>query len=96
MQHARIDQVDEKLVPYLRLTMPQLFYLEDEVTELATLETDLSTFVESSMAKFVTGELNLDDYTTEVVDKLNNEFKMDRILEIYQGAYDRYTAALAD
>ena len=96
MQHARIDQVDEKLVPYLRLTMPQLFYLEDEVTELVTLETDLSTFVESSMAKFVTGELNLDDYTTEVVDKLNNEFKMDRILEIYQGAYDRYTAALAD
>lgn len=96
LQQRRNQQTDEKLVPYLRLTMPQLFFLEDENTEIATLETDLGNFVNSAMAKFVTGELNLANYHAEVVEPLQSNFKIDRLLELYQGAYDRYTAALAD
>lgn len=96
LQQRRNQQTDEKLVPYLRLTMPQLFFLEDENTEIATLETDLGNFVNSAMAKFVTGELDLANYHAEVVEPLQSNFKIDRLLELYQGAYDRYTAALAD
>ncbi len=96
LQQRRNQQTDEKLVPYLKLTMPQLFFLEDENTEIATLETDLDNFVKSVMAKFVTGELDLANYHAEVVEPLQSNFKIDRLLELYQGAYDRYTAALAD
>ena len=96
LQQRRNQQTDEKLVPYLKLTMPQLFFLEDENTEIATLETDLDNFVKSGMAKFVTGELDLANYHAEVVEPLQSNFKIDRLLELYQGAYDRYTAALAD
>ena len=96
LQQRRNQQTDEKLVPYLKLTMPQLFFLEDENTEIATLETDLDNFVKSAMAKFVTGELDLANYHAEVVEPLQSNFKIDRLLELYQGAYDRYTAALAD
>lgn len=95
LQQVRVQQTDEKLVPYLQLTIPPLFYLEEETDELATLETDLTTFVKGALAKFVTGELNIDDYTTEVVEPLKNSLKIDRILEIYQTAYDRYEAAQA-
>ena len=45
---------------------------------------------------FVTGELDLANYHAEVVEPLQSNFKIDRLLELYQGAYDRYTAALAD
>ena len=96
LQQRRNQQTDEQLVPYLKLTMPQLFFLEDENTEIATLETDLDNFVKSVMAKFVTGELDLANYHAEVVEPLQSNFKIDRLLELYQGAYDRYTAALAD
>lgn len=96
LQQRRNQQTDEKLVPYLKLTKPQLFFLEDENTEIATLETDLNNFVKSVMAKFVTGELDLANYHAEVVEPLQSNFKIDRLLELYQGAYDRYTAALAD
>ena len=96
LQQRRNQQTDEKLVPYLKLTKPQLFFLEDENTEIATLETDLDNFVKSVMAKFVTGELDLANYHAEVVEPLQSNFKIDRLLELYQGAYDRYTAALAD
>lgn len=94
LQQRRNQQNDEKLVPYAQLAYPQLFFTEDENNELATLETDLDTFIESVQAKFVTGELDLANYETEVVEPLKNNFKIDRYLEIYQAAYDRYVEAL--
>ncbi len=93
-QIARTRQADEKQVPYKRLTMPALFFTEDETSELAVIETDLGTFIESVLAKFVVGELNLADYEKEVVEPLKTNFKIDRLLEIYQDAYDRYAASI--
>lgn len=93
-QIVRCQQADEKQVPYKRLTMPALFFTEEETNELNIIEADLDTFVESVMAKFVTGELDLANYETEVVQPLNNNFKIDRLLEIYQAAYDRYAASI--
>ncbi len=94
-QIARCAQADAKQVPHTRLTMPALFFTEEETTELGALETDLDTFIESVIAKFITGELGIANYQTEVVEPLQNNFKIDRLLEIYQAAYDRYAAALA-
>lgn len=93
-QIERCAQADAKQVPYTRLIKPALFFTEEETTELATLETDLDTFMESSLAKFITGELDIANYEAEVVDALNNNFKIARILEIYQAAYDRYAASI--
>lgn len=89
-QIVRCAQCDEKQVPYTRLTIPALFFTEDETAELATIETDLGTFVDSTLAKFIVGELDIADYESEIIEPLQNSFKVDRLLEIYQAAYDRY------
>lgn len=93
-QIARCAQADAKEVPYKRLTMPALFFTEEETAELATLETDLDTFVKSVIAKFIVGELDIANYEAEVIDPLTKNFKIDRINEIYQAAYDRYASAI--
>ena len=90
-QQRRNQQTDEKLVPYLRLTMPPLFFLEDENTEIATLETDLGNFVNSAMAKFVTGELDLDKDWDEYLAKLEN-IGLNEYIAASQTCYDRMQA----
>lgn len=89
-QIVRCQQADEKQVPYTRLVIPALFFTEDETSELATIETDLATFVDSTLAKFIVGELDIANYEAEVIEPLQSNFKIDRLLEIYQAAYDRY------
>ncbi|MBQ9951269.1 MAG: hypothetical protein IJO98_03930 [Clostridia bacterium] len=93
-QIARCAQADAKQVPYTRLVIPALFFTEEETTELATLETDLDTFIEGALAKMITGELAIADYEAEVVGPLTSNFKIDRMLEIYQAAYDRYASSI--
>ncbi len=95
-QIVRNEQAANKQAPYARLVKPALFFTEEETSELATIETDLDTFVSSVKAKFVTGELDLANYEEEVVKPLHDNFKVDRLLEIYQGAYDRYAASVGD
>ena len=42
----------------------------------------------------ITGELAIADYEAEVVGPLTSNFKIDRMLEIYQAAYDRYASSI--
>ncbi len=93
-QIARTRQADEKQVPYKRLIKPALFFTEEETTELSIIETDLGTFMESVLAKFIVGELDLANYEAEVIQPLSKNFKIERMLEIQQTAYDRYVSAI--
>lgn len=63
----------------------------EEQYESATLMTDVTTYMEESYLNFLTGARSIDDYDNWVAE-LESSFgsNIDRICEIYQGAYDRY------
>lgn len=88
LQKARVQQVDDKLWKYARLPMPDIFFTTDEQSELEILSTDLKMYVFEYSAKYMTGEASIDDYSS-FTDGLK-KMKIDRMLEIYQNAYDRW------
>jgi putative aldouronate transport system substrate-binding protein len=73
-------------IPY-KDYLPPLYYPEDVVTDYAILMTNINTYVEECIAKFVVGQMNLD---TEW-DLFQSELKklgIDRYLQITQNAYN--------
>jgi putative aldouronate transport system substrate-binding protein len=56
-------------------------------SELATLQTNLGTYIQQSAVQFVIGEKSLDSDWDSYLDELD-DLGLDRFLEIYQQAYD--------
>ncbi|MET3850449.1 extracellular solute-binding protein [Paenibacillus sp. OAE614] len=78
----------EKILPYVKVPYPNVFLTEEEQTEVTSLLSDLNNYVEQMEAKFVTGQealSNWDKYKAQV-----KKMGGDRIVEIYQAAYDRW------
>jgi putative aldouronate transport system substrate-binding protein len=70
-----------------KTVMPPLFFTNDQATELADLEKTINDYVKEMIARFVTGDANLDkDWDTYV--KTLDSMNLKRYLEIYQTAYD--------
>lgn len=70
--------------------LPNLAFTSDEVIRVGELGSTISTFVNESAIKFITGQASLDtwdDYVARV-----NSLGADELLGIYQAAYDRYMA----
>ena len=62
----------------------------EETAQVATHLTDLQTYVESTVLLWMTGQTELTDSSwQEFVDKCDS-MKLDDILEVYTGAYERY------
>ena len=67
-----------------------LTFTADESDELAGIMTDITTYVSENRINFIYGNRSLDEYET-----FRSDIKamgIDRALEIYQAAYDRYLA----
>lgn len=77
-----------KYLPYSVFNgVPRVFMLPMEVDEFSELGSSLQSFVDESFARFVTGDLAIEDF-----DAFRDECKkigVDRYLELYQTAYDR-------
>jgi putative aldouronate transport system substrate-binding protein len=83
-----IQKTRENYAPYGQAVdklIPPLFY--EEGTEIAMLTTNINTYVEESIAKFVVGDLNIDRDWTTFQNNLKN-LGLDRYLQIIQNAYD--------
>lgn len=81
-------ETEEKMEPYGEVPFPKVYLTPDEQKEINTIEMDLESYVEQMEAKFITGVepmSNWDDYV-ETVKGMNIE----RYIEIYQDAYDRW------
>lgn len=64
----------------------------EETAEVATLLTDLQTYVESTVLLWMTGQTELNDKTwTDFVSNCES-MSLDKILEVYTGAFERYTS----
>ena len=61
---------------------------DDENEEMTNLMSDIQTFYEENVAKFVTGDRSLDEFDDFVAQM--KEMGVDRIVELTQVAYDRY------
>lgn len=57
--------------------------------EAGNLEADIDTYIEESIVKFITGDLNFEaDYDTFI--NTLHTLNIDRVLDLYQQAYDEY------
>lgn len=86
-----IDQQNqEKLVPIGKSPFPNVYLTNEEQSEAGALLSDLDTYVKQMEAKFVTGQQplsNWDKYVAQV-----KKMGGDRLVELYQGAYDSWNA----
>ncbi|CAM4032622.1 extracellular solute-binding protein [Paenibacillus alkaliterrae] len=86
---AWIDKENaEKLTPIGKAPFPNVYLTNEEQSEATALLSDLNTYVIQMEAKFVTGNeplSNWDTYTAQI-----KKMGGDRIVELYQGAYDRW------
>jgi putative aldouronate transport system substrate-binding protein len=73
-------------IPY-RDYIPPLYYPEDVVSDYAVLLTNINTYVEECIAKFVVGQMNLDTEWNQFQDELR-KLGIDRYLQIVQNAYN--------
>ncbi|MDL2233125.1 hypothetical protein LJC63_06040 [Ruminococcaceae bacterium OttesenSCG-928-L11] len=67
--------------------IPPLYYASEHVSEVAQLTTNINTYVEESIAKFIIGDLNVETDWDRYLNELNN-LGLDRYLEIIQLSYD--------
>lgn len=86
-----IDQQNqEKLVPIGKAPFPNVYLTNEEQSEATALLSDLDTYVKQMEAKFVTGQEPLENWDKYIAQM--KKMGSDRIIELYQGAYDRWNS----
>jgi len=67
---------------------PALMWNEEDVDDMATISTDIETYLNENRALFITGQKSFDEWDNYV--KGFEALRIDRYLEIYQNALTRY------
>jgi putative aldouronate transport system substrate-binding protein len=83
-------ETKEKMEPYkvsLDQVLPPLFFTSDQASELADLDKVINDHVKEMIARFVTGDVDLDKGWDGYIKNLEN-MNLKRYLDIYQQAYD--------
>lgn len=80
----------EKIDPYGKVPMPQVYLTNDEIDETRGITGDLETFIEEEEARFITGQIDPNDDADwdKYVSTLKN-MGVERLLEIYNEALNR-------
>jgi putative aldouronate transport system substrate-binding protein len=74
-------------------TIPSMSLKPDENERIAQLSTELSTYYQEMMAKFIRGEADLDNDWDDYLGELE-AIGLEEYLKIYQEAYDRYLSTM--
>ena len=70
--------------------VPTLTFTTEESDEISLIMTDISTYVSENRINFIYGNRSLEEF--EAFRSAIKDMGIDRVLEIYQAAYDRYLA----
>lgn len=70
-------------------------FSDEESEIIARYETDVATYRDEMMLKFITGQESLDDDNFAKYVETLNKFGLDKLMEVYQTAYDRYLVRAA-
>ncbi|MGN7454260.1 extracellular solute-binding protein [Paenibacillus pasadenensis] len=85
------EENEKKLVPIGKIPFPNVFLTPEEQSEVTAMLSDMNPYVEQMEAKFITGQEPLsgwDKYAAQL-----KKMGSDRIVEIYQAAYDRWNGS---
>lgn len=85
------QQTSEMLAPYAVPTFPLLYFTNEEQQELDFFLLDLENYVQQAEAGFVTGQRPLSEWENYLATV--QQIGLERVLELYQAAYDRYLSA---
>ena len=88
------QELDEFYAPYnvpLSEMYPNVFFTEDEINEIGALQTDIDAYVMKMYAQWIVGGGVSDSEWEEFQSQLER-MNVARYIELYQGAYDRYSA----
>lgn len=89
-QQYRIDYcIDTKLAPYSVIAFPDVYATPEEQAELDEVIVDINKYTASMEAKFITGEASVEKEYDAFLDTLKG-MGVERVVEIYQAAYDRW------
>lgn len=87
---ARKEAILEEVRDSLQTeAMPPLLFLDEELDELADIETSIRDYVNQEQALWITNQADIDASWDEYLATLEN-MGLSRLLELYQTAYDRY------
>jgi putative aldouronate transport system substrate-binding protein len=81
----------QNYVPYgapKSMIIPPLYYDTANVSEMAVLRTNINTYVEEAIAKFIVGQMNIDTQWDQFQKELKN-LGIDRYLQIIQETYNK-------
>ncbi len=68
------------------------YFTVEEADEYQELQSDLGTYLEEMVPAFIMGDASIDEQWDTFV-QTQRDLGVERIIEIYQNAYDRYSAA---
>ncbi|HIT74353.1 MAG TPA: extracellular solute-binding protein [Candidatus Avipropionibacterium avicola] len=87
---AQARKGTEAVAPYkIDEVWPVFTFTAEEAAELSAITVDLTKLVSESRAKFITGEMSVDNDWEKYVSQFQ-QIGIDRYLEIQQAAYDRF------
>jgi putative aldouronate transport system substrate-binding protein len=84
------NESKNKYEPYkqdLKMTVPPLFFSNEQASEIADLQKTINDYVQEMIARFTTGDMDIDKGWDGYVQNLNN-MNLKRYLQIVQEAYD--------
>lgn len=88
---ARLDDLNEYYLPWAEKEWyPNVPFSEEEIQEIASIETEIKALVNAKRAEWI-ARGGIDDQWDGYVDQLKT-MGLDRMVELYQQAYDRYIA----
>ncbi len=72
--------------------LPRIYFKSDESSQLAAIESDLKTYKDETVTKFLTGDLPIDDTSWQTFQDTLKQMGVEKILEIRRTAYERAKA----
>ena len=89
------EETQEKVEPNSHIAFPLVYLTDEEIEEIQGVSGDLATYIEEEEAKFITGQLDVndDEVWNNYVSTLEN-MGVERYVEIYQAALDRSNEAV--
>lgn len=87
---SKTVELAEKLAPQMVDCIPDVMPTLEETDEYTSIWADLDTYIDESIARFITGEVPMTEWDNYVAGA--KAIGLDRVIEIKQAQYDRFAA----
>lgn len=85
-------ETKEKILDHGEIIFPLTYLTNEENEEVSDITVELETYMKENEAQFINGSKELNDQTWQEYLDTMNKIGAERLIEIYQAAYDRWKA----